>query len=79
MCAALHAMILSAPEDQSALLSELARQNFRFRVGVWRVRVGVALHGLNLAPPPVQVGRLVEAADRLSGMLRSLQPATAGV
>jgi hypothetical protein len=78
MSAALQALIVSAPQDQSALLAEVARQNFRFRLGLWRVRVGVALHGLHLAPPPVHVDRLVEAADRLSGIIRSLnQPAPA--
>jgi hypothetical protein len=72
MSAALRELIVSAPEDQSELLAELARQDRLFRLGLLRVRVGVALHGLSLAPAPAAIDSLVQATARLNAMLSAL-------
>jgi hypothetical protein len=72
MSAALRELIVSAPEDQSALLAELARQDRLFRWGLLRVRVGVALPAVSPAPAPAAIDSLVEATARLNAMLRTL-------
>jgi hypothetical protein len=69
---AVRELILTSPQDQSALLAELARQNLRFRFGVARVELRLALDAAHLGGARPEVGHLIEAAQRMSVLLRTL-------
>src|SRR5688500_4471194 len=70
-------LILSAPEDQRALLAALARQNFRFQVGLLRVRLDLVLNWMRLTGAPRETSRLLESAARMGELLRSMSPPAA--
>lgn len=77
--AAVRDLILASPEDQSALVAELARQKLRFEFGVARVQVRLALHATHLGGAQPEIGHLIEAAQGMSALLRTLTPAPVSV
>jgi hypothetical protein len=67
-------LILAAPTDQSLILVELVRQNRRFQMGIYRVKLGLIFHALHLSETPAEVRNLIEATRRLSEMMSALTP-----